>query len=86
MPTIRDVAKRAGVAPITASRVINNTGYASEDVRRRVRQAADELGYTPNAVARSLRSNQTHALGVSPDGCDESLLDDGSPRCGRYRQ
>ena len=64
MPTIRDVAKRAGVAPITASRVINNTGYASEDVRRRVRQAADELGYTPNAVARSLRSNQTHTLAL----------------------
>lgn len=64
MPTIRDVASRAGVAPITASRVINNTGYTSEDVRRRVRQAADELGYTPNALARSLRSNQTRTLAL----------------------
>ncbi|MFZ6029202.1 MAG: LacI family DNA-binding transcriptional regulator [Chloroflexota bacterium] len=64
MPTIRDVAKLAGVAPITASRVINNSGYASEGVRRRVRQAAEQLGYTPNALARSLRSKQTHTLAL----------------------
>ena len=64
MPTIKDVAKRAGVAPITASRVINNSGYASEAVRQRVRQAADELGYSPNALARSLRSNQTRTLAL----------------------
>jgi len=64
MPTIKDVAKRAGVAPITASRALNNTGYASEAVRQRVRQAAEELGYTPNALARSLRSNQTRTLAL----------------------
>jgi LacI family transcriptional regulator len=64
MPNIRDVARRAGVAPITASRVINNTGYTSEDVRRRVHQATNELGYTPNALARSLRSNQTRTLAL----------------------
>jgi LacI family transcriptional regulator len=64
MTTIKDVARRAGVAPITASRVINNSGYASEDVRRRVLQAAETLGYTPNALARSLRSNQTRTLAL----------------------
>ena len=64
MPTIKDVAKLAGVAPITASRVINNSGYASDRVRRRVLDAAGELGYSPNAVARSLRSNQTRILAL----------------------
>ncbi len=64
MPTIRDVAKLAGVAPITASRVISNSGYASEDVRQRVNQAAEQLGYVPNFLARSLRSKRTHTLAL----------------------
>jgi len=64
MSTIRDVAKLAGVAPITASRVISNTGYASEAVRQRVRQAAEQLGYVPNVLARSLRSKQTHTFAL----------------------
>lgn len=64
MPTIKDVAKKAGVAPITASRVINDSEYVSEETRRRVRAAIDELGYVPNRVARSLRSKQTHTLAL----------------------
>jgi LacI family transcriptional regulator len=64
MPTIRDVAKLAGVAPITASRVISNSGYASDDVRQRVTQAAEQLGYVPNYLARSLRSKRTHTLAL----------------------
>ncbi len=64
MATIRDVAKLAGVAPITASRVINTSGYASEEVRQRVRQAVEQLGYVPNSLARSLRSHQTLMLAL----------------------
>lgn len=64
MPTIRDVAKLAGVAPITASRVISNSGYASDEVRQRVNQAAEQLGYVPNFLARSLRSKRTHTLAL----------------------
>jgi LacI family transcriptional regulator len=64
MPTIRDVAKLAGVAPITASRVISNSGYASDEVRQRVTQAAEQLGYVPNYLARSLRSKRTHTLAL----------------------
>jgi LacI family transcriptional regulator len=61
---IRDVAKLAGVAPITVSRVINQSGYISEDTRRRVQAAIDQLGYVPNTLARSLRSRQTHMLAL----------------------
>jgi LacI family transcriptional regulator len=64
MPTIKDVARKAGVAPITASRVINQSGYVSDETRRRVEAAIEELGYVPNRVARSLRSKQTHTLAL----------------------
>lgn len=64
MPTLQDVARRAGVAPITASRVINNSGYVSQDVRQRVLRAVEELGYVPNTLARSLRSRRTHTLAL----------------------
>ena len=64
MPTIRDVARLAGVAPITVSRVINNAGYVSENTRRRVTLAVSKLGYVPNTLARSLRSRQTRMLAL----------------------
>jgi LacI family transcriptional regulator len=64
MTTIQDVAKRAGVAPITASRVLNNSGYASGETRARVEAAAAELGYVPNTLARGLRSKRTHTLAL----------------------
>lgn len=64
MPTIKDVARLAGVAPITASRVINDAGYVSEATRRRVEAAIEALGYVPNRIARSLRSKQTYTLAL----------------------
>lgn len=64
MPTIRDVARLAGVAPITVSRVINNSGYISEETQVRVRAAIAQLGYVPNTLARSLRSRQTSMLAL----------------------
>ncbi len=62
--TIRDVAKRAGVAPITVSRVINKSGYVSQETRLRVEAAIDELGYVPNMLGPSLRFKQTMTLAV----------------------
>jgi LacI family transcriptional regulator len=68
MPTIRDVAKRAGVAPITVSRVVNSSGYVSQETRERVEAAVTELGYVPNTLARSLRFKKTNTLAlVLPD-------------------
>lgn len=64
MVTIQDVASRAGVAAITVSRVLNNSGYVSAQTRMRVQAAASELNYVPNSVARSLRSNRTHILAL----------------------
>lgn len=64
MSTIRDVARRAGVAPITVSRVINNSGYVSERTRRRVEKAITELNYVPNALAQGLRFNKTNVIAL----------------------
>src|SRR5512146_2503387 len=64
MATIHDVAKRAGVASITVSRVINKSGPFSEDVRERVEAAIADLGYVPNTLARSLRSKRSNTLAL----------------------
>ena len=68
MPTIVDVANRAGVAAITVSRVVNDSGPVSPQLRARVEQAIAETGYVPNSVARSLRSRRTDTLAlIVPD-------------------
>jgi LacI family transcriptional regulator len=62
--TISDVARRAGVSGMTVSRVINNSGYASPEVRDRVISAVAELDYVPNALARSLHVKRTQTLAL----------------------
>ncbi len=64
MANIRDVAALAQVSPITVSRVLNNPEAVSPETRARVRAAIDELGYIPNQIARSLRSNRTNTLAL----------------------
>jgi LacI family transcriptional regulator len=64
MSNIRDVAKLAGVAPITVSRVINGGESVTEDTRQRVQHAIDQLHYVPNTLARSLRSRQSHIIAL----------------------
>lgn len=69
--TIKDVAKHAGVAPSTVTRVIQNKSTISEETKKRVRAAMKELDYHPNLNARSLvsQSSQVIAL-VLPDESD----------------
>jgi LacI family transcriptional regulator len=62
--TIADVAKLAGVSTSTAGRVLGGYGYASEDIRSRVRQSAERLAYRPNLLARSLITGKTKTIGV----------------------
>lgn len=61
--TIRDVAVAAGVSTGTVSRVLNANATVQPDIRRKVQRAIDDLGYTPNAVARSMRIGSTHTIG-----------------------
>ncbi len=64
MADIRDVAKRAGVAPITVSRCINSSGYVSPETRARVQAAVAELGFVPNRLASGLRSKRRNTLAL----------------------
>ena len=62
--TVKDVAKKAGVATSTVSRVINDHPSISEETKKKVRKVMDELGYTPNLAARNLGKQIASALGV----------------------
>ena len=64
MATIADVAKKAGVSVSTAARVLSGRGYAAAETRRLVLEAAKDLGYVPNQIARSLRTRQTQMVGL----------------------
>jgi DNA-binding LacI/PurR family transcriptional regulator len=64
MATVADVAKEAGVSVSTAARVLSGSGYASDETRRRVLEVANDLGYVPNRIARSLRTNRTQLIGL----------------------
>src|SRR5215510_15252770 len=64
MVTVANVAQRAGVSVATAGRVLSGTGYASEEARRAVLEAAREIGYVPNQIARSLRTRRTQLAGL----------------------
>lgn len=71
MPTIHQVAERAGVSSTTVSHVINNTRYVSPETRERVLRAMEELNYRPNVLARSLRRGETRTLGlILPDSAN----------------
>lgn len=64
MATIKDVAARAGVSPSTVSRVLSDSPRISDETKRRVRQALEEMDYHPNAFARGLVTNVAGAIGV----------------------
>jgi len=62
--TMHDVAKKAGTSIFTVSSVINNTSSVSTKLKNRVLKAIDELGYTPNLVARGLKKRTTLLIGL----------------------
>ena len=64
MTTIRDVAAHAGVSTTTVSHVVNGTRRVDAGTAARVKAAIDELGYRPNALARSMRRGRTHTVGI----------------------
>jgi LacI family transcriptional regulator len=63
-PTALDVARKAGVAPATAARVLGNYSTVSPALRERVLRAAEQIGYRPNRLARSMVTGLTQTIGV----------------------
>lgn len=64
MVTIRQIAERCGVSTATVSKALNHATDIGEETANRIRQTARDLGYTPNAAARSLKTRHTHNLGI----------------------
>ena len=62
--TLKDVAKHAGVSPMTVSRVVNNYRGVKNNVRNKVEAAIAELGYIPNRSASVLASSKSKVIGV----------------------
>ncbi|MBB3236768.1 LacI family DNA-binding transcriptional regulator [Phyllobacterium endophyticum] len=87
--TIYDVAAAAGVSTATASKALNDTGRMSAETRDRIRRVARELGFRPNALARSLTRKRSFTVGLLTDdtygrftlpvmaGISEGLIDHG---------
>ncbi len=72
--TIKDIAERAGVTHSTVSRALHDSPLISAETTERVHKVALELGYLPSAAARSLKTHQTHALGVVLSNIDDPFF------------
>jgi LacI family gluconate utilization system Gnt-I transcriptional repressor len=73
---LTEVAERAGVSPITASRFFRNPEALSSSKRARVASAAEELGYVPNLAARALASQRTEVIGVLIPSLTNNVFND----------
>jgi LacI family gluconate utilization system Gnt-I transcriptional repressor len=73
---LTEVAKLAGVSPITASRFFRNPEALSVSKRERVESAARELGYVPNLAARALASQRTEVIGVLIPSLTNNVFND----------
>lgn len=62
--SIKDIAEVAGTTHSTVSRALRDSPKISDETRERVKRIANEMGYTPNAVAQSLQTNRTNAIGL----------------------
>ena len=71
--TIKDVAREAGLSVATVSRVLNGTDKVTEASAKRVRDAVEKLGYSPNFLGRNLRKRETNVILVIMPNSEHSL-------------
>ncbi|HVY51249.1 MAG TPA: LacI family DNA-binding transcriptional regulator [Devosia sp.] len=74
--TLSDVARRAGVSPVTVSRAIRHPEMVSELLRSRIEDAVRSLNYIPNHLASALASTRTHIVGVIVPSLTNGVFDD----------
>lgn len=67
MPTIYDVARKAGVSPKTVSRVLNNEPNVRQTTLEAVQQAIEHLDYRPSTAARLMKSQRARVVGFLND-------------------
>ena len=71
MATIRDVAQKAGVSVATVSNYLNASKPVSRAVSERIKQAVEELHYTPSTAAKNLRGQKNHEIGILLPNLDD---------------
>lgn len=64
MISMKEVAQHCGVSVATVSKALNDQNDIGEDTKKKIKKAAEELGYFPNAAARSLKTNRSYNIGV----------------------
>ncbi len=73
--TIKDIAKKTHVSVATVSRVLNDSDCVTDAMRQRVMETVRELGYVPNSIAKSLKTNSTYSIGfLVPDISNHFLI------------
>lgn len=72
--TLNDIAKRVGVSPSTVSRVINGSAPISEEMKKKIYKAMNELNYHPNSLARNLATGSSQTIGLVVDADDENAF------------
>lgn len=64
MATMKEIAKKVGVSTAAVSYAINNKPGVNEETKQKILDAVNELGYTPNSIARSLKTKRTDIIGI----------------------
>lgn len=72
--SIKDIARAANVSYSTVSRALNNNPRISEETRDHIQHLAEEMGYTPNAVAQSLQTRRTNTIGLVVTSLDDPFF------------
>ncbi|MDR2278741.1 LacI family DNA-binding transcriptional regulator [Vagococcus fluvialis] len=76
MVSIKDISKKTGYAVTTVSRALNNHSDVNENTKAIIKQAAEELGYVPNLIAKNLVSGSSKTIGFITNKLDkDSLID-----------
>ena len=84
MVTMQDVARAAGVSPMTVSNVVNNRPHVREATRAKVLAAMDRLGYRVNIAARNLRAGRTQTIGLAVPEVDRPYFAELAARVVRH--
>ena len=72
--TVKDVAKRAGVSHSTVSRALHGSSLIADETITRIKQIASEMGYSPSAAARALKTNRSQVVGVVLSNIDDPFF------------
>lgn len=76
MPTIKEIAKLCNVSVATVSNIINNKGGVSDQTKARVLKVVEEMNYTPNSIAKNLKTKNTRSIGVIAEDMTVFVLPD----------